>query len=138
MRLSLFVRIFLIFFCLCLLSASSTRTTLSPQRKVAQPSSASALPLSAPQNQCPAQGTVRPANLPPLVQGNHQNVVYFDDQVTNAGVDESLFSMASLKRFDVTAHRHYDVLILAKAYIYDAIISADGQWILFVSDVGTF
>lgn len=138
MRPDYFVRIFLIFFCLCLLSASSTRTTLLPQRKVAQPSSSSALPLTAPQNQCPAQGTVRSASLPPLAQGNHQNVVYFDDQVSNASLDESFFTVGSLKRYDVTAHRHYDILNLAKAYIYDAVISTDGQWVLFVSDVGTF
>lgn len=138
MRPVYFVRIFLVLFCLCLLSASSTRTTLSPQRKAARPSSPSALPLNAPQNQCPAPGTVRPASLPPLAQGNHQNIVYFDDQVGNAGVDESLFASGSLKRYDVTAQRHYDILNLAKTYIYDAVVSADGQWVLFVADVGSF
>jgi hypothetical protein len=139
MRPAYFVRIFLIFFCLCLLSASSTRPALSLQRKAAQPSAASVMPLNVPQNQCPVQGTVRPASLPPLtVHGSHQNIVYMDDQVTNAGVDESLFTLGSLKRYDVSAHRHYDILDLAKAYIYDAVVSADGQWVLFVSDVGTF
>jgi hypothetical protein len=139
MRLYYFVRIFLIFFCLCLLSASSTRTTHPPQRKMARHSTTSAIPTNAPQNKCPAQGTVRPASLPPLAaHGNHQNIVYFDDQVTNAGVDASLFASGSLKRYDATAHRHYDILNLAQAYIYDAVVSADGQWVLFVSDVGTF
>jgi hypothetical protein len=139
MRLDSFVRIFLIFFCLCLLSASSTRPILSPQRKAAKPAAASAVPVNAPQNKCPAQGTVRPASLPPLAaRGNHQNVVYTDDQVTNGGVDQSLFALGSLKRYDVSAHRSYDILNLAQAYIYDAVVSADGQWVLFVSDVGTF
>ena len=77
---------------------------------------------------CPATGTARAAIMPPLAIGNHQNIVYtvneFQGQVPTFG---------TLKRLDITTGAKTEIVKIAGVSISDAQISADAQWILFVS-----
>ena len=75
--------------------------------------------------QCPAPGTGRAAVLPPLTLGKDQNVVY---DTNNYGSPSS-----ALKRYDTLTRKTTTILTLTHKNIVFAQVSADGQWILFVS-----
>src|SRR5712691_7162858 len=80
---------------------------------------------------CPAPGTGRAAVLPPLILGKDQNIVYFSDQF-NSGTPLS----GTLKRYDVATKSKTNILTLTNKNFYSAQVSADGQWVLFVSQKG--
>src|SRR5581483_4590206 len=77
---------------------------------------------------CPASGTARAAIMAPLALGSHANIVYvvnqFQGQTSSAG---------TLKRFDVSSGAKTEIVTLPNTLISDAQVSADGQWVLFVS-----
>jgi eukaryotic-like serine/threonine-protein kinase len=77
---------------------------------------------------CPATGTARESLMPPLALGHRQNIVYtvneFQAQTPTFG---------TLKRLDVTTGVKTEIVKIAGTSISDAQVSADGQWILFVS-----
>jgi len=77
---------------------------------------------------CPATGTARAAIMPPLAVGNHQNIVYIVNEFQAQAP-----TFGTLKRLDVTTGAKTEVVKIADISISDAQISADGQWILFVS-----
>ena len=77
---------------------------------------------------CPATGTARAAIMPPLALGNHQNIVYIVNEFQAQAP-----TFGTLKRLDVTTGAKTEVVKIADISISDAQISADGQWILFVS-----
>ena len=66
--------------------------------------------------------------MPPLALGNHQNIIYI---VNEFQVHTPTFG--TLKRLDVTTGAKTEVVKIAGISISDAQISADGQWILFVT-----
>ncbi len=74
---------------------------------------------------CPAPGTGRAAVLPHLTSGKDQNIVY------NSNSYVSLSS--ALKRYDTNTQKTTTILTLAHKNIVFSQVSADGQWILFVS-----
>ena len=78
---------------------------------------------------CPAAGTARAAVLAHLALGNHPNIVYTYNQYQGATPTPSF---ATLRRYDVTTGATTSIVKLPGNISY-AQVSADGQWILFVS-----
>lgn len=76
-------------------------------------------------NTCPAPGKGRAAVLPPLTLGKNQNVVFVSNTYTSLA--------SALKRYDTLTKKITTILTLAHKNIIFAQVSADGQWILFVS-----
>jgi hypothetical protein len=66
--------------------------------------------------------------MPQLALGNHQNIVYIVNEF-----QAQTPTFGTLKRLDVTTGAKTEIMKLAGISISDAQISADGQWILFVS-----
>ncbi|MGZ3623669.1 MAG: hypothetical protein ACXWPG_11290 [Ktedonobacteraceae bacterium] len=77
---------------------------------------------------CPATGTARAAIMPTLALGSHPNIVYivneFQTQTPTFG---------TLKRLDIKTGAKTEIAKIAGTSISDAQVSANGQWILFVS-----
>jgi hypothetical protein len=59
----------------------------------------------------------------PMVLGKDQNVVYIDNEPESG----------SLERYDVTTGKTVQIFSAASQRLYEAQVSTDGQWILFVS-----
>jgi eukaryotic-like serine/threonine-protein kinase len=66
--------------------------------------------------------------MPPMTLGGHQNIVYIVDERQG-----NTPTFGTLKRYDVTTGSKTEIIKIAKVSIYDAQISTDGQWILFVA-----
>lgn len=77
------------------------------------------------QTHCPVGGDARAAVSAPLELGNHENIVYA----------YTTDSVAILRRYDVSTGKKTDIVRLHNTGIHDAQLSADGQFILFVSQV---
>ena len=78
---------------------------------------------------CPAPGTGRAAVLPYLSLGPHRNVVYTYSTFDNNGKPLSSF----LKRYDVVTKTKTDIYSVQQKNISGIQISANGQWVLFVT-----
>ena len=83
------------------------------------------------QTTCPPAGTARPMITAPLVSGAHQNIIY----VLNQGTYDAP-SGGNLMHYDAQTGRKTVLMSVAHAHIYEAQVSADGQWILFVTTTG--
>src|SRR5436309_8880828 len=79
------------------------------------------------QTNCPAAGSARAAIMAPLALGSHPNIVY-----TLNAFHVNTPTIGTLKRYDVTTGNKPEVVKLPGS-ITNAQISADGQWILFVT-----
>ena len=77
---------------------------------------------------CPATGTARAAIMPPLALGNHKNIVYIVNEFQKQSP-----TFGTLKRLNVTTGAKTEIVKIAGISISDAQISADSQWILFVT-----
>jgi hypothetical protein len=66
--------------------------------------------------------------MPPMTLGGHQNIVYIVNERQG-----NTPTFGTLKRYDVTTGSKTEIIKIAKVSIYDAQISTDGQWILFVA-----
>jgi len=66
--------------------------------------------------------------MPPLALGNHQNIVYIVNEF-----QAQTPTFGTLKRLDFTTDAKIEIVKIAGTSISDAQVSADGQWILFVS-----
>ncbi len=86
------------------------------------------VPMPATQTSCPATGSARPAVMRPLALGKHQNVVYIYNEIP---LNTSI-AYGRLKRYDVATGQKTEIVTSGLA-IQQAQISADGQWILFIS-----
>ena len=82
------------------------------------------------QTSCPPKGTARAAVLTPLALGNQNTVVYAESQ-------PPLFHPTSvtLKRYTISTRTTTDIVTLPNTNIYEAQISADGQWVLLHTNV---
>lgn len=79
---------------------------------------------------CPADGTARAAVMRPLSLGKHQNLVYIYNEVPlNTSTADG-----QLKRYD-TVTGQKTIIAISGLSITDAQVSADGQWILFLSQI---
>jgi hypothetical protein len=83
------------------------------------------------QTTCPPPGTARAIITAPLLSGSHQNIIY----TLNQGTYDAP-SGGNLMRYDVQIGRKTVLMSVANAHIYEAQVSADGQWILFVTTTG--
>lgn len=77
---------------------------------------------------CPSPGTARPAMLPLRDQGSDPGIIYA------ANTDSPQESDASLLRYDVTSGQKDTIVRAAHARITQAQLTADGQWVLFVTE----
>ncbi len=89
-----------------------------------------AMPLT--QTGCPPTGTARAMITAPLSLGAHQNIIY----TLNAGTYDDP-SQGKLMRYDVQTGRATELLRVVNVHIYEAQVSTDGQWILFVTTTGS-
>jgi len=75
---------------------------------------------------CPANQVARPAVMPALALGNHNNLVYVDNEASGG----------FLKRYDTVTRQSVAILHLPDTTITDAQLSANGQWVLFANMAG--
>lgn len=101
--------------------------TSSPGRTAT--SEPTTVPMPPTQTSCPPAGTARAAVMAPLVMGRHANVVYVENPGEGANPTAGL-----LKRYD-PATGSTTVIASMPSPIYEAQVSADGQWVLFTSTV---
>ncbi|MBE3560003.1 MAG: hypothetical protein IMW89_12360 [Ktedonobacteraceae bacterium] len=83
-------------------------------------------PMPTTQTSCPPAGTARAAVMAPLAPGSHTNranVVYVEKQQQGS----------ILKRYDITTRSATTIVSLSQASVAEAQVSADGQWVLFVT-----
>jgi eukaryotic-like serine/threonine-protein kinase len=130
----------LFFLCLllCLLTACGTTEPDHTPTKVEKTTPAPTVPAATPTepSDCPPDGTARPAIIIPLTLGNHQTIVYISD--TGPFDAPDTYGIASLKRYDVGTGTTTNIASFPKVHLDDALVSADGQWILFdaIADTG--
>jgi eukaryotic-like serine/threonine-protein kinase len=121
-------------------STGSPTSTVNPSKTPLPGSSPTLTPtvtvITAPvpptQTSCPPAGTVRAAVTAPLALGKDANIVYL---VTEYNYTLST-SASTLKRFDVTTGAKTEILKMPGVTFGSPQVSADGQWILFVTSMG--
>jgi eukaryotic-like serine/threonine-protein kinase len=113
------------------LPAATTPVPTTPGQTMtpAPATSPTTVPMPPTQKSCPPAGTARAAVMAPLVLGSHANLVYVESQVEGTNPTAGL-----LKRYD-PATRSTTVMASVPSPIYEAQVSADGQWVLFTSTV---
>ncbi len=84
------------------------------------------------QTSCPATGTARAMKTAPLASGQHQNIIY----TLNEGAYDDP-SQGKLMRYDVQTGQTIELLNVTNANFYEAQVSTDGQWVLFVTTTGS-
>src|SRR5207245_2651855 len=77
---------------------------------------------------CPAPGTANAAVVPSIKLGTDPNIVYIVNESSKGQP-----TAGTLKRYDIVTGSKVEVIKLASTFISDAQVSADGQWLLFVS-----
>ncbi len=80
------------------------------------------------QTACPATGTARAAVMRSLVPGHDQNLVYIYNEVPQ----NTSTAIGHLRRFNATTGQKADI-VSSGIRIDQAQVSADGQWVLFLS-----
>ncbi len=82
------------------------------------------------QTSCPANGKARVAIMRPVQLGKHPTIVYVYNEVPV----NTTIAYGHLKLYDVTTG-HKSVLVTSGLSIESAQVSADGQWVLFLSQI---
>ena len=85
-------------------------------------------PIPPTQTSCPTADTARAAIMPPLALGNHQNIIYIVNEY-----QRHTPTFGTLKRYDVSTTSKNEIIKIPNVWISDAQVSADGQWLLFIS-----
>ena len=80
------------------------------------------------QTSCPATGTARAAVMRPLLLGHDQDLVYIYNEVPQ----NTTTSAGHLRRYDATTGQKTEI-VSSGLRIDQAQVSADGQWVLFLS-----
>lgn len=80
------------------------------------------------QTSCPATGTARAAVMPSIKLGTHTNLIYIFNDVPS----QTSTSYGRLIRYDVTTGRRTEITNSGLA-LQSAQVSADGEWILFLT-----
>ncbi len=86
------------------------------------------VPMPPTQTSCPADGTARAAVMKPLALGKDQNLVYVYNEIPV----NTTIAYGHLKRYDLNTQQKTDI-VTSGISIESAQVSADGQWILFLS-----
>ena len=84
------------------------------------------------QTTCPPVGMARAMITAPLLSGSHQNIIY----ILNRGTYDAP-SDGTLIRYDAQTGKKTILMSVVNAHIYEAQVSAGGQWILFVTTTGS-
>lgn len=113
-------------------SNSSAQQTSTPTTSTSLTSQPTTVAMPATQTSCPATGTARALVTAPLALGHHQNLVYIVNQM-----QQNNPSSGTLKRYDMATGNKTVIVQLPNINIGSAQVSADGQWILFVSNYRT-
>ena len=121
-------RILISFLAVCLVFLLAASASQSDAR--ANSSNTSHSLMTALSTTCPANGTARPAVMTPLVLGSHRNIVYVYNEIP----PNTTISYGHIKRFDVTTGQK-TTIVTSGLSIQHAQVSADGQWVLFLSQV---
>ncbi len=121
-------RILISFLAVCLVFLLAASASQSDAR--ANSSNTSHSLMTALSTTCPANGTARPAVMTPLVLGSHRNIVYVYNEIP----PNTTISYGHIKRFDVTTGQKITI-VTSGLSIQHAQVSADGQWVLFLSQV---
>lgn len=131
----LLINLFLLFL---LAACSSTMTTQqhnptpSSSMRAVKPTSAQSVSKSGPpksvQTDCPSSGLARAALSRPLLLRAHSTLVYTSNDVSK----DASSSVGVLKRYDTVTQRT-SILAVSGHSISAAQVSADGQWVLFLS-----
>jgi hypothetical protein len=88
------------------------------------------VPMPPTQTSCPTNGTARAAVMRPVKLGKHPTIVYVYNEIPL----NTTIAYGHLKLYDVTTG-HKSVLVTSGLSIEHAQVSADGQWVLFLSQV---
>jgi hypothetical protein len=106
----------------------------SPVQRGFTPAGTATATLAMPPTQttCPQAGMARAMIMAPLLSGSHQNIIY----TFNRGTYDAP-SGGNLMRYDAQTGRKTVLMSAANAHTYEAQVSADGQWILFVTTTGS-
>ena len=107
---------------------SSTPTSTPSAKNSTPPSTAQTVAMPTTQTACPADGTARAAVMRPLALGSHQNLVYIYNEVPL----NTTIAYGHVRRYDATTGQKSDIATSGLS-IMDAQVSADGQWVLFLS-----
>jgi eukaryotic-like serine/threonine-protein kinase len=113
--------------CLLLLSACST-----PQNYLPPITPTTNSPVPTPSTSCPAPGMGRAAVMPPLTLGGHQVVIY-DEVQSNSQSKSNSSASSSIAYYDLSTKKTTSVLDEANQNTVYAQVSADGQWLFFVT-----
>jgi len=89
-------------------------------------------PVPPTQSSCPPAGSVRAAVMAPLALGKDANIVYLVTEYSGNT------PTSTLKRFDVTTGAKTEILKVPGVTFGYPQLSADGQWILFVTSTAQF
>ncbi|HLX58508.1 MAG TPA: hypothetical protein VKR83_15940 [Ktedonobacteraceae bacterium] len=113
----------------CGSTGGTPTATNSPTAAVTPATTATATtaPVPPTQTSCPPLNTVRTAVTAPLAPGTHPNVVYLATEYSGST------PTTTLNRFDVTTRAKTEIVKMPGITIGSPQISADGQWILFVT-----
>lgn len=90
---------------------------------------ATTVPVPPTQTSCPQGGTARASVTRTLVLGTHQAIVYLENTGEGSGATGTLW------RYDIKTHQKVRLTQVANGDITDAQLSADGQWVSFVSNI---
>ena len=82
------------------------------------------------QSSCPIPGMARAAAMPPMSQGTDATLIYIDNEMQGARVSSS-----SLYGIDIKTRKTIPIVNLSHRAIYDALVSTDGQWVVFTTTV---
>ena len=121
-------RILISFLAVCLVFLLAASASQSDARASSSNTSHALMPALS--TTCPANGTARPAVMTPLALGSHRNIVYVYNEIP----PNTTISYGHIKRFDVTTGQK-TTIVTSGLSIQHAQVSADGQWVLFLSQV---
>ncbi len=110
--------------------ASSPTTAVTPGKTATPVPTITTQPVPPAQTSCPPQGSVRTAVTAPLALGKDPNIVYL---VTEYNGSNTQNETSTLKRYDVTTGAKTEIVKIPGVTIDSPQVSADGQWILFVT-----
>src|SRR5258708_26235861 len=106
-------------------SIGQTKITITPTRPT------TTLQVPPTETSCPAANIARPMVTAPLVLGTNRTITY----IHNEGTYDAPIK-GTILRYDLETGHTTMLFSLIQAQIYETQVSADGQWILFVTVTG--
>ncbi|GAC1367777.1 MAG: hypothetical protein NVSMB44_33770 [Ktedonobacteraceae bacterium] len=109
-------------------SVATMATKSAPSATLGGPGTNKTVSLHSAQTDCPSSGLARAALLNSFVHGTNPTLIYTSNDVSR----DASTSVGVLKRYDTKTQRT-SVLAVSGYSISNAQVSADGQWVLFLS-----